>query len=66
MVAEIPFMRSDVLTKHERQVLLAFLKDKKRNDTVNQVLFHLEKDWHSVLFDVKLLLRLKRLANAGY
>jgi hypothetical protein len=45
---------------------MKFIQEKKRNDTVTQVMYFLEKDWPTLLADVRLLLRLKRLQNAGY
>ena len=59
-------MRAYIFTKHERRVLMKFIQEKKRNDTVTQVMYFLEKDWPTLLADVRLLLRLKRLQNAGY
>jgi hypothetical protein len=59
-------MRHYIFTERERHLILQFLEDKKRNRKVNLLIFRVEEGWQTLLLDIKLLIKLRRLMDAGY
>ena len=59
-------MRSHIFTRRERDAILRFIVDKKRSGIVNYLAHELGANWHVLFADFKLLLKLKRLVDAGY
>ena len=67
--AEIPvggILRKSIFTEKQREAILKFIRDKKRSETVNKLVFQVNANWATLLADFKLLLKLKRLVDAGY
>jgi hypothetical protein len=59
-------MRTYIFTKAERSAIKQFIKERKRNAVVNNILAHFDEKWAKLLIDFKLLIALKRLWDEGY
>jgi len=61
-------LRRRIFTERERRAILKFFENKKRNAVINYVACELNADRQGLLADFKLLLilKLRRLMDAGY
>jgi hypothetical protein len=59
-------LRRRTFTERERRAILKFFENKKRNAVINYVACELNASWQGLLADFKLLIKLRRLMDAGY
>jgi len=59
-------MRSYIFTKNEKAVILNWLKTRKRNPSINNILSDADQNRQALLADIKLLIALLRKYDAGY
>jgi hypothetical protein len=59
-------LHSHIFTQRERQIISEFIREKKRNKIINVLISRADKNWDALMVDIRLLLRLRRVLNAGY
>lgn len=59
-------MREYIFTETERKAIMQFMKEKERSDAIDLLAHRVQRNWGVLCLDVKLLLQLRRMINAGY
>ncbi|MEM2366799.1 MAG: hypothetical protein QXQ50_01005 [Candidatus Bathyarchaeia archaeon] len=59
-------MRGYLFTAAERKAIQRYIENRKRNETINKLAYYVNNNWHVLLADFKLMIKFKRLLDAGY